>query len=94
MKIYLFFDSVHLIKNIRNNLLNHKQFLFPAFSSTALFDNVCVTGGEISWALFHKANEQVSLIQANMRAAPALTSKVLHPGNCKHSVPVALAIFE
>ena len=94
MKIYLFFDSVHLIKNIRNNLLNRKRFLFPAFSSTALYDNVCVTGGEISWALLHKVYEQDSLIQANMRAAPALTSKVLHPGNCKQRVPVALAIFE
>ena len=93
MKIYLFFDSVHLIKNIRNNLLNRKRFLFPAFSSTALYDNVCVTGSEISWALLHKVYEQDSLIQANMRAAPALTSKVFHPGNCKQIVPVALAIF-
>ena len=31
MKIYMFFDSVHLIKNIRKNLLNRKRFLFPAF---------------------------------------------------------------
>ena len=75
MKIYLFFDSVHLIKNIRNNLLNHKRFLFPAFSSTSLYNNVCVTGGEISWELLRKAYEQDSLFQTSMRAAPALTSK-------------------
>ena len=30
-KIYLFFDNVHLVKNIRNNLLNCKKFVFPAF---------------------------------------------------------------
>ena len=30
-KIYLFFDNVHLVKNIRNNLLNSKKFVFPAF---------------------------------------------------------------
>ena len=31
-KTYLFFDNVHLVKNIRNNLLNCKKFVFPAFS--------------------------------------------------------------
>ena len=29
-----------------------------------------------------------------MRAAPKLSKTVLHPGNCKQSVPVALAIFD
>ena len=28
-----------------------------------------------------------------MKTAPKLTASVLHPGNCKQSVPVALAIF-
>ena len=28
---YLFFDSVHFLKNIRNNLLNSRQFIFPEF---------------------------------------------------------------
>ena len=28
-----------------------------------------------------------------MRKAPKITHKVLHPGNCKQNVPVALAIF-
>ena len=32
LKTYLFYDSVHLIKNIRNNLLNAKIFIFPAFA--------------------------------------------------------------
>ena len=27
-----FFDNVHIVKNIRNNLLNAKKFVFPAFS--------------------------------------------------------------
>ena len=30
-KIYLFFDTVHIMKNIRNNLLNGKKFVFPEF---------------------------------------------------------------
>ena len=29
---YLFFDTVHLFKNIRNNLINSKIFGFPSFS--------------------------------------------------------------
>ena len=37
-KIYLFFDSVHLMKNIRNNLLNNRRFLFPAFSFSGFYD--------------------------------------------------------
>ena len=28
----MFFDTVDLIKNIRNNLLNAKKFVFPEFS--------------------------------------------------------------
>ena len=29
--IYLFYDPMHLIKNVRNNLLKRKRFLFPPF---------------------------------------------------------------
>ena len=93
-KIYLFFDTVHLIKNVRNNLLNRKRFLFPEFHFDGFYDNVEVKGGEISWGLFHKVHNKDAKLQAHLRAAPKLTSKVLHPGNCKQSVPVALAIFE
>ena len=30
-KTYMFFDNVHLLKNIRNNVLNSKKFVFPSF---------------------------------------------------------------
>ena len=30
-KIYLHPDDAHLIKNVRNNLLTYKHFVFPAF---------------------------------------------------------------
>ena len=92
-KIYLFFDTVHIIKNIRNNLLNRKRFLFPSFHFDGFSDDVSVVGGEISWHLFHKLYEKDLQLDANLRAAPELSAKVLHPGNCKQSVPVALAIF-
>ena len=38
-KIYLMFDSVHLLKNVRNNLLNSKRFVSP-FSYENLNDHV------------------------------------------------------
>ena len=51
-KIYLLFGTVHLIKNIRNNLLTRKRF--PFFNFNDLYDNAYVAGWEISWHLFHK----------------------------------------
>ena len=48
---------------------------------------------QISWKLFHHVFEKDSLLEANLRKAPKITHKVLHPGNCKQNVPVALAIF-
>ena len=30
-RTYLFYDSVHMLKNVRNNLLNSKRFIFPEF---------------------------------------------------------------
>ena len=27
--IYLFFDSIHLLKNMRNSLFNSRKFIFP-----------------------------------------------------------------
>ena len=37
-KIYLLYDAVHLIKNVSNNLLNRKKFLFPPFESIGFKD--------------------------------------------------------
>ena len=92
-KTYLFFDSVHLVKNIRNNLLNRKRFLFPTFNFTGFYDPISVSGGEISWRLLHEVYKKDQKLEANLRAAPELSAKVLHTGNCKQNVPVALAIF-
>ena len=92
-KIYLFFHTVHIIKNIRNNLLNRKRFLFPSFHFSGLYDDVNVTGGEITWRLFHEIYEKDEKLEAHLKAAPELTAKMLHPGNCKQNVPAALAIF-
>ena len=52
-KVYLFYDSVHLMKNIRNNLLNCKRFIFPAFRFSGFIDDISCGEGEISWKLLH-----------------------------------------
>ena len=41
-KIYLFYDSVHLLKNVRNNLLNARLFNFPSFSFHGFEDEIDV----------------------------------------------------
>ena len=92
-KIYWLHDAVHLIKNVRNNLLNYKRFIFPAFEYDGFEDPISFKGGQISWKLFHDVFEKDSLLEANLWKAPKITHKVIHPGNCKQNVPVALAIF-
>ena len=95
MSIYLCpFDVVHLIKIVRNNLLKCKRFIFPPFEFSRFKDPVNVPGGEIAWKTFHDVFERYANLHANLRKAPNLTTKVLHPGKCKQNVPNALAIFD
>ena len=88
----MFFDSVHLLKNIRNNLLNNKRFIFPPFSFNGFSDPIKCEGGEISWKLLHDVHEMDEKLQSNLRKAPKLSARTLHPGNNKQSVPLVLAI--
>ena len=92
--LYLFHDSVHITKNIRNNLLNRKRLIFPPFSCDCLKDFPLELNDEgITWALLHKVHEKDQQCQANQRAEAKLTATVLHPGNWKQNVPAALAEF-
>ena len=52
-QIYLFFDPVHLLKNIRNNLFNLQRFIITFFEFDQFFDPIDVAVGEISWQLLH-----------------------------------------
>ena len=79
-KTYLFYDTIHLVKNIRNNLLNHKRFVFPSFKLDGIKDPVNVPGGEIKWKYFHDVHDKNALLGTTLRK---LQSKV----------PTALAIF-
>ena len=57
-KVYLFYDNVHLIKNLRNNLLSKTRLVFPQFSFFEFNDDVIVNPSEISWELLHDVYEK------------------------------------
>ena len=93
-KTYLFYENVHLAKNIRNNLLNSQKFVFPAFCFS--IKNIVVASlqaGYISWRDFKDVHEDDAKLKANLRKAPKLTYEGLHPGHNKQNVNLALAIF-
>ena len=51
------------------------------------------SGGSISWRELHELFEADSQLQAHLRKAPTLSYSVLHRGNKKQDVSLALAIF-
>ena len=81
------------MKNIPNNLLNYKRFIFPSFKFDGFKDPINILGGEIKWKFFHEVYEKDVVLETNLIKAPKLTMKVLHSENCKQNVPTALAIF-
>ena len=82
-----------LFKNVRNNLLNYKRFIFPAFEYDGFEDPISFKGGQISWKLFHNVFEKDSLLEANLRKDPKITHNVLHSVNSKQNVPVSSRNF-
>ena len=91
---YLIFDSVHLIKYIRNNLLGNKFFQVPAFEFTLMDVDINIPLGTIQWSTFHRVHEKDLEIGCHVKKAPKISYQSLHPGNNKQSVPLALAIFD
>ena len=57
-KFYLFYDTVHLIKNVRNNLLSKKQLVFPQFRFFEFNDDVIVNPDDLSWKRLHDVYEK------------------------------------
>ena len=86
-KVYNLYDSVQTVKNIRNNLLGAKRFIFPEFRFDGFYDEINVDAGDLSWRLFHEVYERDLKLTANLQNAPKLNPKTLHPGNSKQNVP-------
>lgn len=93
-RTYMFFDAVHLVKNVRNNLLNGKKFVFPEFKyNDHLHISLNCPAGYVSWRDLYDLYDRDKELKGNLRKAPKLSYQVLHPGNNKQSVPLALAII-
>ena len=69
-KIYWLHDAVHLIKNVRNNLLNYKRFIFPAFEYDGFKDMILFKGGSDFLVIISRCFEKDSPLEANLRKAP------------------------
>ena len=93
-KTYLFFDSVHLVKNLRNNLLNGKKFVFPSFDFDDGNISVNCPAGYISWSDLHTIYDKDQELQGNLKKAHKLSYRSLNPGNNKQDVSFALSIFD
>ena len=90
---FLFFDTPHLVKNVRNNLVNAKRFVFPSFDYDKDGISIHCPAGYIAWNDLHKIFEADAKLQANLKKAKKLTYHSLHPGNNKQDVNLALIIF-
>ena len=91
-KTYLFFDVICLFKNIRNNMLNQKKFVFPSFRFVSWL-NPCSRQlhimTHISWSAWKRQKSS-----GLSKKTPKITYQVTHPSNNKQSVPLTLAIFQ
>ena len=92
-RTYMFFDTVHLMKNIRNNLLNAKKVVFPEFSYNQGNTQLHWPQSYIGWADLYNIYDKDKELKGNMRKAPKLSCQAFHPGNNKQNVPLALALF-
>ena len=92
-QVYLMFDTVHLIKNVRNNLLAH-SFEVPHCRLTLPETVHEFPAGGVYWACRHRVHEHDIKECGKLRKATKINYSVLHPGNKKLSVSLALAIFD
>ena len=64
--IYLLFDTVHIIKNIRNNLLSSKYYQIPEFNFQTKL-NINIPPGTVSWSAFHRLHEKDMNLNAHLK---------------------------
>ena len=82
------------MKNIRNNLLNGKKFVFSEFTyNDGLNIDINFLAGFIQWKDSYDIYDKDKGLSANLNKALKLSYQALHPGNKKQSVPLALAIM-
>ena len=72
----LFYDSVHLIKNTRNNLSSCKKCIFPSFTFHGCWDIIDLQSSEISWKIFHNVFKRDETLDLNLKKARKVIMKV------------------
>ena len=78
---------------MRNNFLNSRRFVFPQFDYEKDGIEIHCPAGYLAWSDLYQIFEHDVKLQSNLKKAHKLSYQVLHPGNKKQSVPLALAIF-
>ena len=71
--IYMFFDTAHLIKNVRNNLLNSRRFVFPQFDYEKDGIEIHCPAGYLAWSDLHQIFEHDVKLQSNLKKAHKLS---------------------
>ena len=89
-----FFDNVHLLKNIRNNLLNSKKFVFPQFSFTCLEQIIASADGYIAWNDFKKIYDEDSTLSSHLRNHTSYLCQHFVLTTANKMLSLALAIFD
>ena len=69
-KSYVIFDTVHLLKNIRKNLLCAKKFIFPGFQFEVCGTKISSAPGYICWSDLYNVYEMNQHLDAILRKAP------------------------
>ena len=64
---YLIFDTVHLMKNIRKNLLAKKFFQVPPLDVTVMDGVRNIPPGTIRWSTFHRGHEKDLAIKCHIK---------------------------
>ena len=85
---------VHIMKNIRNNLLHGEKSVFLEFIyNEALNIDINIPAGFIQWKVLYDIYDKGNGLSANLDKAPKLYYHTLHRENNKESAPLALAII-
>eukprot|EP00912_Choanoflagellata_sp_UC4_P001354 UC4_evm1s837 len=91
---YIFYDTVHLMKSVRNNFYNAGMVTFPAFKASIDAIALDIPASFAAWDCIEKAHYRDQDLQCCLRNAPSLTSRAVKPLDCKQNVKIALAIFQ
>ena len=89
--IYLFFDTPHLIKNVRNNLLNSRRFVFSQFDYKKDGIEIHCPAGYLAWYDLHQIFEHDVKLPSYLKKAHKLSYSVLLPGKIKTECPSCIS---